>query len=286
MNINQIITENLNILQSAGVDSSRFEIKMLVAHVLGVEPKELTLSMDLTPQQIEKLAVMIQQRLKHKPIDKIIGQKGFYKYDFKVNSDVLSPREDTEVLVEKTIQLLKNNQSPRILEFGVGSGCIILSVLSDVTQATGIGIDISAKALAVADRNVEMLKINRKRLTLLQASWFDADLEQKLEPFSPFDIIVSNPPYIPTEEMPLLSDEVKCYDPYIALDGGEDGLRDYKRICELSYNLLKDKGFLLLEAGDKVQFQKIKAFALSVGLTFDDILKDLSNRERCIILKK
>ena len=286
MNVNQLISEKLDLLRGAGVSSSRYEIKILIGHILGVEPKEVNPSAELNSSQVDLLTGMVQQRLLHKPIDKIVGRKGFYKYDFEVNEDVLSPREDTEILVEKAIQILKNIKTPKILEFGVGSGCIILSILSDIAGAAGWGIDISKKALAIAELNAQRLGITPARLTLWQKSWFDDDFALKASEFAPFDMIVSNPPYIPTGEIECLDEEVKSYDPYIALEGGEDGLRDYTQIIKLSENLLKENGYLLLEAGDSNQLAEIKKQAVSKGLVFVDILKDLSNNERCIILKK
>ncbi len=284
--INHIINQNLNLLQSRGIETSRFEIKVLIAHILKTEPKYLIGSQQLNKQQIAELDKLIAQRLKHCPVDKIVGHKGFYKYDFIVNTDVLSPRSDTEIMVEQAIEILNKLNQPKILELGIGSGCIILSILADLPAVSGIGIDISEKALAIADINAEKLNIDEKRLVLLKAGWFDKDIMKKLMEYAPFDMILSNPPYIPDEEITLLDEEVKNYDPLIALNGGKDGLRDYLKINELAYNLLKSDGYLLLEAGDSSQLRKISLMAQSVGLNFVNILKDLTGKDRCIILKK
>lgn len=284
--INHIINQNLNLLQSRGIETSRFEIKVLIAHILKTEPKYLIGSQQLNKQQIAELDKLIAQRLKHCPVDKIVGHKGFYKYDFIVNTDVLSPRSDTEIMVEHAIEILNKLNQPKILELGIGSGCIILSILADLPAVSGIGIDISEKALAIADINAEKLNIDEKRLVLLKAGWFDKDIMKKLMEYAPFDMILSNPPYIPDEEITLLDEEVKNYDPLIALNGGKDGLRDYLKINELAYNLLKSDGYLLLEAGDSSQLRKISLMAQSVGLNFVNILKDLTGKDRCIILKK
>ncbi len=284
--INHIINQNLNLLQSRGIETSRFEIKVLIAHILKTEPKYLIGSQQLNKQQIAELDKLIAQRLKHCPVDKIVGHKGFYKYDFIVNTDVLSPRSDTEIMVEHAIEILNKLNQPKILELGIGSGCIILSILADLPAVSGIGIDISEKALAIADINAEKLNIDEKRLVLLKAGWFDKDIMKKLMEYAPFDMILSNPPYIPDEEIALLDEEVKNYDPLIALNGGKDGLRDYLKINELAYNLLKSDGYLLLEAGDSSQLRKISLMAQSVGLNFVNILKDLTGKDRCIILKK
>lgn len=286
MSINQIIDEKFKMLLKSGINSSRFEIKMLIGHILGVEPKALSLNMKMDNEQIEQLNQMIQQRLNHCPVDKIIGQKGFYKYDFAVNQDVLSPRADTEVLVEKAIELLKDKKKPRVLELGVGSGCIILSILADIISAEGVGIDISERALAISKVNAEKLNVKNNRLTLFKASWFDVDIKDKLNQYGGFDMIVSNPPYIPTDEINILESEVKDFDPVIALDGGFDGLKDYDCILDLAQNILKSDGIILLEASDGKQLDLISKKALQRKMQPLEILKDLNGIERCIILKK
>lgn len=284
--INHVINQNLNLLQSRDIETSRFEIKVLIAHILKTEPKYLNGTQQLSKQQIVELDKLIAQRLKHCPVDKIVGHKGFYKYDFIVNTDVLSPRSDTEIMLEQAIEILNKLEQPKILELGIGSGCIILSILADIPTSSGVGIDISEKALAIADINAEKLDIDEKRLVLLKAGWFDKDIMEKLIEYAPFDMILSNPPYIPEGEISLLDEEVKNYDPLIALNGGKDGLRDYFRINELAYNLLKPDGYLLLEAGDSLQLKKISSMAQTIGLNFVNIIKDLAETERCIILKK
>ena len=284
--INQIINDKLEMLLKSGIDSSRFEIKLLIGHILGVEPKDLSLTSELSTAQLRELDKMLDKRLRHCPVDKIIGSKGFYKYDFVVNEDVLSPRADTEVLVEKAIVILHQQKEPKILEFGVGSGCIILSVLADIKDAKGIGVDISEQALAVTDINAEKLDISDNRLVLMNMSWFDDNAEQVLSEYAPFDMILSNPPYIASDEIVGLDEEVKNYDPWVALDGGQDGLKDYVRILDLAQKLLKQGGCLLLEAGDGEQLERIANAGKLRSLEVVEKAKDLGGIERCIILKK
>lgn len=286
MNINQLISDKLKILLEGGIDSSVFEIKLLIGHILGIEPKNVASSMELNRSQEKILDKMIQERLNHKPVDRIIGLKGFYKYDFIINDNVLSPRYDTEVLVEKAIELLGADTPTNVLELGVGSGCIILSILADLKKAHGVGVDISEAALAITDINAEHLAIGPSRIELIIADWFNNDIITKLDNYKPFDMIVSNPPYIASTEIDKLDEEVKNYDPLIALDGGANGLKDYDRIIELSKHLLKSQGFLLLEAGDKQQLEQIAEKGKFNGFQVWEILKDLSGNERCIILKK
>ena len=286
MNINDFINDRLKMLLESGIDSSVFEIKLLLAHILGIEPKNISPNMEITEHQAALLDDMLKERCNHRPIDKIIGKKGFYKYDFAVSDDVLSPRYDTEILVEKAIELLAPSQNANILELGVGSGCIILSVLADLPFVSGVGIDVSDAALAITDLNAENLKIEPERLNLLKASWFYEDIIEKLSDYAPFDMVVSNPPYIATSEIDKLDIEVKDFDPLIALDGGADGLKDYNRILQVSEKLLKPNGIIILEAGDGQQLRQIKQMAEGFKMQCLKILKDLNNIDRCIILKK
>ena len=149
-----------------------------------------------------------------------------------------------------------------------------------------MGIDVSDAALAITDINAENLKIEPKRLNLLKASWFDEDIIEKLSDYAPFDMVVSNPPYIATSEIDKLDTEVKDFDPLIALDGGTDGLKDYNRILQVSEKLLKPNGIIILEAGDGQQLRQIKQMAEGYKMQCLKILKDLNNIDRCIILKK
>lgn len=286
MNINDFINDRLKMLLESGIDSSVFEIKLLLAHILGIEPRDISPNTEINERQTALLDDMLKERLSHRPIDKIIGKKCFYKYDFAVSDDVLSPRYDTEILVEKAIESLKQSQKANILEFGVGSGCIILSVLADLPYVTGVGVDISESALAIADLNAENLEIEPERLNLLKASWFDEDIIEKLNNYAPFDMVISNPPYIASAEIDKLDPEVKDFDPLIALDGGIDGLKDYNRILYLSKELLKPDGMIILEAGDGLQLRQIEQMAYNYKIQCLNILKDLNNIDRCIILKK
>ena len=232
--------------------------------------------------QLNKFEKYVEMKKDFWPVDKILGKKSFYKLDFEVNCDVLSPRYDTEVLIDEAVTLFEKSKKLDILEFGTGSGCIIISLLDEYKNANAVGIDISLRALETTQRNAINNNVS-DRLNLINASWFDDDIEKKIN--KKFDIIISNPPYIPSKDISQLDNEVKNYDPLIALDGGDDGLRDYRKICELANTLLKDDGFLIFEAGIN-QANDIMQIALLNNLKFVKIVKDLSNIERCVILKK
>lgn len=278
-----LIDNSLAFLKEKGIEISRFELKILLAAALGIEPADLPFyTADVNEAAANKFEKMVARRAEGCPVDKIIGLKGFYKYDFIVNEDVLSPRPETEIMVEKALILLKDTPSPHLLEFGIGSGCVLLSVLKELTNSRGIGIDVSAHALTVAAQNAEHLCV-QNRLELKNMSWFDSAAD-KLGDDS-FDIIFSNPPYIPSAEIPLLDKEVRAFDPITALDGGADGLKDYGRLSALAARLLKKGGFLLFEIGEG-QADAVVSLAQQQGLFLYERVKDLAQTERCIILKK
>ncbi|MBQ8465884.1 MAG: peptide chain release factor N(5)-glutamine methyltransferase [Alphaproteobacteria bacterium] len=276
---NTLITK----LAQAGISSPRMEAKLLLAFLLKKEENSIDiLNAQLNQEQQNELACLLHRRINNRePLDKILGHKGFYKYDFFVNSDVLSPRPETEILLEKALSLaVKEDLS--ILDLGTGSGCILLSLLKERPLATGVGVDVSAKALDVARKNAENLAVS-SQVKWLNKSWFDEDF---LSFFSrPFDIIVSNPPYIADAEIKTLDKEVREYDPLPALSGGRDGLESYRRIAEVTPFLLSKEGYILLECG-LGQADQVNEIFIAQGLEPFGILKDLQGIERCIILKK
>ena len=274
-----------NILQKLteiGVESPRLEARMLIAEAKGIETCEVSAFVEISESEEQKIADMLEQRAKHRPIDKILGHREFYKYDFLCGDDVLSPRPDTEILVESAAKLIFKNELKTVLELGVGSGCVLLSLLADFPYIYGVGADISPKALDTAKRNASRLGVeNRAKLVL--ADWDDDNFAAKLG--QKFDIIVSNPPYIPSNDIAFLAPEVRDFDPLTALDGGKTGFDAYERISAIAPDLLKDEGFLLFEAGIN-QAQKIAEICEKNGFKVLNIIKDLSGIERCVIAKK
>lgn len=269
-------------LAAAKIENPRLETRLLFAEVLKCKPSEIYSGTVLSSADIEKINFMLEQRLQHKPLDKILGHREFYKYDFAVNEDVLSPRPDTEILLESALEILQNIPMARILDLGCGSGCIIASLLKENPDACGEAVDISDKALAVAQKNSDNLAIG-SRLRFVKADWFADDFTSALN--DRFDMIVSNPPYIPSADIETLEPEVKNYDPLLALDGGKSGYDSYKAIAEIVPNLLKNSGYILLEAGQG-QAQKIADIFIAHGLTLHKIVNDLSGIARCVILQK
>ena len=269
-------------LVQGGIESPRLEARMLLAFITNQNVSDIFTDINLNDEQKKHLTQLLSRRLAHEPLDKIIGYREFYKATFKVSDKVLSPRPDTEILVEAALQLLPDDKPATILDLGTGSGCIIESLLIEKPLARGVAVDISAEALAVAQENAGNLGIEN-RLDFVQADWFDADFAERLT--QKFDMIVSNPPYIPSQDIAKLMSEVKNYDPMLALDGGVDGFDSYKRIAELMPNLLKTGGHILLEAG-KGQAAQIAEIFSAQGLHLLNIYHDLADIERCVVMEK
>ena len=258
-------------LVEAKISSPRLEADIIIKHSMPNYP-------NYTSDELEQAKLMLAKRLAHEPLDKIIGKREFYKYEFKVNSQVLSPRPDTEILVESAISLINKDKDIQVLDLGTGSGCIVLSILKDCPNTIATAVDISSKSLEIASQNASKLEVG-DRVTFIEGSWNDIEFT------SQYDVIVSNPPYIPTSEIDELDLEVKKYDPMHALDGGEDGLDCYRQIAEITYNLLKDDGYILLEVGYN-QAEIVNDIFVKNNFVPYKIIKDLSGINRCVILKK
>ena len=268
-------------LSEAKIENPQWETRLIFAEVLQKSPSEIFLTTSPTIAEIKKINHITEQRLRHKPLDKIFGHRGFYKYDFFISEDVLSPRPDTEILVESALEILPIISRPNILDLGCGSGCIIETLLKENPLASGCAVDISAQALSMAKKNAKALAID-KQLKFINADWFAEDFTLQIG--KKFDMIVSNPPYIPSAEIETLTTEVKKYDPLEALDGGATGFESYERIAEIAPILLRNNGYILLEAGYNQARQIVDIFTTH-GLNLLKIVNDLAGIERCVVLQ-
>ena len=262
----------IDALIKAKIPSPRLEADIIIKYAAPMYPQ-------ITIGEEKRAIDFLKRRVNHEPLDKIIGQKEFYKFIFEVNRDVLSPRPDTEILVENALELLPADEPCRILDLGTGSGCILLSLLKERPKAKGAGVDISKKALEVAKKNAQNLGI-QNQVSFINKSWSDKGFVS-----DKFDMIVTNPPYIPSAEIQTLEEEVKHYDPLTALDGGQDGLQCYRDIAMIAPDLLQDKGYILLEVGYN-QAEAVADILMTQRMKLIKIVKDLSGINRCIILQK
>ncbi len=252
-------------------------IRQILSHITGKSASYFfTHSNDeLSPQQREIFDHRIHQLSQGMPLSRILGEREFWSLPFALNQDTLDPRPDSECLVESVLKYRPDHQaSMRILDLGTGSGCLLISLLSEYKNATGIGVDLSFKALDAARQNAQsILKDTRAHFT--QSHWFEA-----VEGL--FDVIISNPPYIAQKDYDTLDYHVRGYDPVLALVGGDDGLQCYREIIEKAGPFLKSSGLLALEIGVH-QAQSVSDLLKAHGFTKIKIEKDLAGIERCLI---
>ena len=267
-----------SILKNNGVPNYNLDARILLANLLSLENKYFMSDIKVTNKDKENFFSMIKDRINGKPVSKIISRRDFWETEFFINSSTLDPRPDSEILVKSALEVNKfiNKEKINILELGVGSGCILLSLLNEINGSIGIGIDIDIEALKVAQLNALNMKISEK-VSFIASNWTKS-IKGK------FDIIISNPPYIKSSNIINLQKEVKNHDPLIALDGGEDGLICYKEIMKNIKGLMKKNAFLLLEI-DSWQGNIIIELSKKNHLKFFSIKKDLSGKERCIIFQ-
>lgn len=265
---------------SKGVSTPRLDAEVLLSHVLGKERIYLYVSFD-QPLQAEELAAfreMVKRRAKRVPVAYILGEKEFMGLDFMVTPDVLVPRPDTEILVEAVINRMQGKEHPNIADIGTGSGAIIVAVLKNCPEALGSAVDISAAALRIARQNAARHGVEER------LAFYCGDLYAPLAG-SCFDVIVSNPPYIPEAEIACLQPEVLT-EPRNALAGGQDGLGFYRRLLTQGAMLLNQGGFLALEVGYD-QAAAVQAIGEKVGAFAPaERIKDYGDIERVIIFKK
>ena len=276
MNILFAINQANKFLSSKGIISSRLDCEILMSKVTQTTRNYILLNLnkDLTKKEVVHFKNLIEQRAKKKPIAYIIGKKEFWKNEFYVSKDVLIPRPDTELIVHKVLEITKKRTNLNILEIGVGSGCIILSILKERSKFKGTGIDISKKSIDICRINSDNLGIiNRLKL-------FKSDIDNFK--YGKYDLILSNPPYIKKFDLKNLDKDVIGFEPKLALDGGLDGLSGIRKVIYNSTKLIKRKGALVLEIGFD-QADKVKEILRENGFYIKEILKDLANNNRCIV---
>ena len=275
MNALELINIGTVELKKKNIDSSRLDSELLLSKILNKKREDILINLeqDISCENFSKYKELIQRRSKNEPIAYIMEQKEFWSKDFFVSSDTLIPRPETELMVERLIKTFKEKKIS-ILDIGTGSGCILISLLSELTKSKGVGIDISKKALAVAKKNLE------KHSMLNKIKFFNKSLDDKF--YEKFDLIVSNPPYIRSDDIKNLREDIKGYEPRIALDGGNDGLDLIKKVIYKAEYILKVKGMLALEIGNE-QFKKVSEILIKKNFKIEHIIKDYKDNIRCII---
>jgi len=269
----------LGALSAAGIDDARLEADMIIEDITGHDRAGQLLNEQtkLTPAQIQLIEEIIARRLTHEPLDHILGFRSFYGLEFNIDSNVLSPRPETELLVDYILSQSDPDQELKLLDLGTGSGAIPIALLKMRKKFTAIASDVSPLALDIARQNAAKHQIN-DRLTFFKSDWFENIAGQ-------FDYIISNPPYIESQIIPTLSPEVQKYDPALALDGGLDGLTPYKIIAKEAAKFLKPQGKIVLEIGYD-QGETVPEIFRQNGYRVHDVKKDLSGHDRMVIAAK
>lgn len=271
-------------LTAAGIDNVRFEARLLLSRASGLSTEALVShGRDEAPAaSIEAVRGLTARRVLREPMAYILGEREFWGLPFKVTPDVLVPRPDSETVIEAALSLMPDRAWPwRVLDLGVGSGCLLLTLLREYPNARGTGIDASPAALAVAQENAERLGV-AARARLLAGDWRAPGWVERLG--GPFDLVVSNPPYIASADIAGLMPEVARYEPKLALDGGEDGLDPYRRIAVAGQQLVTAGGWLIVEGGDG-QASDITGILSAAGLRPAAPWKDLAGIDRVIPAK-
>ena len=269
-------------LVEVGIDTPRLDARLIVAHVLGISSTQLFSypEAQLNDVQLEQLENFTQRRLSREPIARILGYREFWSLKFKVDESTLVPRPDSETVVEAVLANIRNRDKfLSILDLGTGSGCLLLALLFELKSASGLGVDLSEEVLKIAIENAEFLGLNN-RVRFQRSDWLkNIDGKEK-----PFDIIISNPPYIPKDEIAHLEPDVSKFDPYLALSGGDDGLHAYREIMPKILEFLAFNGVIAVEIGMGQALDVVKCGEAN-GLKIDKILKDIAGLERVLIFR-
>jgi release factor glutamine methyltransferase len=279
MNIQSAVIEGTSVLKSKSIISAQLDTEILMAKALGKSREYIILNHDkvLNIENLEYFKKLVHERATRKPIAYLLNKKFFWKSEFYVNKNTLIPRPDTEIIIEQILKVTKNKNYLRILDIGIGSGCILLSILKERKNYYGTGIDISKDSL-------EISKINAKKLLVEERiKFYKSDVDKFAQ--GKYDLIVSNPPYIKKNNLKYLECDVLKFEPRLALDGGLDGLSVIRKVIKKSSELLKKNGKFILEIGFD-QKNKVIKLLKNKGFYINSTIKDFAKNDRCIVSTK
>lgn len=278
--LNNVIRQTQEKLRAQGISEASLEAKILIEWITNTNASDRILqpNLCLSFEQIAQLENAIQRRIAGEPVYRIIGVREFYGISFTLSKETLEPRPDTETLVDLVLPLLKKqsekSEKITLLDMGTGSGAIAIAILKQVPQSYAIAVDISENALKIATKNAENADVIN-RFTPLLSDWFDSVTGQ-------FDLIISNPPYIPEKDIQNLAKEVRLYDPLRALIGGKDGLNFYRKLSDKAANYLKAEGYVAVEIGYSQEKEVCDLFEKN-GFKCLEIRKDLNGIPRALL---
>ena len=279
MNIQSAILEGANILKNKSINSAKLDSEILLASVINKDRKYLILNDDqnIKEKNLIHFQKLINKRSFREPIAYLTNKKHFWNYKFFVTKDTLIPRPDTELIVEQILKLTKSKIKMKILDIGVGSGCILLTILKERKNFYGVGVDISKKCLNISKINAKNLEVSSR------VKFFKSDVDKFDQ--GKYDLIVSNPPYIKKFDLKYLEKDIANFEPKLALDGGLDGLSEIRKVITKSSELIKKNGKFVLEFGFD-QKNKVINLLKDKGFYINNISKDLANNDRCIVSTK
>ena len=263
-------------LKAGRTDSPSIDARLLLEVAAGCSRTDILTDpyRVVSPDQQSVLDAFVERRLRREPVSRILGRKGFWKIMLTVTPDVLSPRPDTEAILDVVMLAFPPHEAFEMIDLGTGSGAILLATLAERAGARGVGTDISSEALAVARENAANLELDN-RATFLRTEWAAGFGDDS------FDLVVSNPPYIPSGDIPGLDPEVRDHDPLLALDGGPDGLTAYRELAPEIRRILRPGGVFAVEIGWD-QGPPVKALFEAAGFEGVIVVKDLSDRDRVV----
>ena len=275
MEILELINNGSRQLKDNDIYSHRLDSEILLSEVLNQTREELLINLNkkIEPQEIADFYKLIERRSSKEPVAYILKKKEFWSKSFLVNHNTLIPRPETELMVEEIVKIFKTKDI-FILDIGTGTGCILLSILSELKKSKGIGIDISSKAIQIANVNSKKHKLTQR------TKFYKRSLNEIYH--NKFDLIVSNPPYIVKKDIKNLNEDIKKFEPKLALDGGNDGLDVIKKVIYKSRSILKIKGMLALEIGNE-QFKKVSKILRNNKFKIIYLIKDYRENTRCIL---
>jgi release factor glutamine methyltransferase len=261
-------------LKKTGIETAALDARLLLQAAANLRHGDIVADSRQMISDVTLFESYVMRRKAFEPVSRILGEREFYGRSFKVTPDVLDPRADTETLIDGVLPLIRNLPSPRILDLGTGCGILAITLLAEVPQATGLATDVSSKALAVAKDNAVRLGV-ADRLDAQCTDWFEG-----VEGL--FDLIVSNPPYIPAREIESLMRDVRDFDPHIALDGGKDGMAAYRILAGSARNHLRTNGNIAVEIGS-TQAKDVKHLFLFNNFSILDVKRDIAEMDRALI---
>ncbi|MDC1096239.1 peptide chain release factor N(5)-glutamine methyltransferase [Pelagibacteraceae bacterium] len=275
MLVSELINFGSKVLKQNKITSHLLDSELIVSNILKKSREKVLVSFEevVSKNTIYAFQQLLKRRITKEPIAYIFREKEFWKNKFLVNEHTLIPRPETELLVEKILDNFKNRKI-FILDIGIGTGCILLTLLDELKKSQGIGIDISSKAVSLAKKNLEKMKLSNR------CKFYNRDLNEIFG--YKFDLIVSNPPYICSSQLKNLSSDVKQFEPRLALDGGNDGLDVVRKVIYKSKDILKKKGMLALEIGFG-QYKKVSQILKLAGFKKKFLVKDYQNNIRCVL---